>query len=103
MLSVGYAACHWCHVMAHESFENAAATAAALRGQHGELDALFRQAADVAVQGLSRDYDAARGGFGAAPKFPPSMVLEFLLRHHERTGAAVLAPGGTTPPSPPET
>ncbi len=22
MLSVGYAACHWCHVMAHESFEN---------------------------------------------------------------------------------
>jgi hypothetical protein len=24
MLSVGYAACHWCHVMAHESFENPA-------------------------------------------------------------------------------
>jgi len=24
LLSVGYAACHWCHVMAHESFENAA-------------------------------------------------------------------------------
>ncbi len=22
-LSIGYAACHWCHVMAHESFENA--------------------------------------------------------------------------------
>ena len=22
LLSVGYAACHWCHVMAHESFEN---------------------------------------------------------------------------------
>jgi uncharacterized protein YyaL (SSP411 family) len=22
MLSVGYSACHWCHVMAHESFEN---------------------------------------------------------------------------------
>jgi uncharacterized protein YyaL (SSP411 family) len=22
MLSIGYAACHWCHVMAHESFEN---------------------------------------------------------------------------------
>ena len=184
MLSVGYAACHWCHVMAHESFEdpetaavlnehvvavkvdreerpdvdavymtatqamtgqggwpmtvfmtpdaepfftgtyyprdyfrqlvlnisqawrdqrddvtgrarhvatalaeNAAATAAALRGQHGELDAAFRQAADVAVQGLSQDYDAARGGFGAAPKFPPSMVPEFLLRYHERTGS----------------
>ncbi|MFV3076684.1 thioredoxin domain-containing protein [Niveispirillum fermenti] len=24
LLSVGYAACHWCHVMAHESFENPA-------------------------------------------------------------------------------
>ena len=28
------------------------------------------------------------GGFGAAPKFPPSMVLEFLLRHYERAGSA---------------
>jgi uncharacterized protein len=27
MLSVGYAACHWCHVMAHESFENPAIAA----------------------------------------------------------------------------
>ncbi len=52
----------------------------------------------MAVQGLSRDYDAAHGGFGGAPKFPPSMVLEFLLRHHERTGALL-----TTPPSPPAT
>ena len=23
LLSIGYAACHWCHVMAHESFEDA--------------------------------------------------------------------------------
>ena len=22
LLSIGYSACHWCHVMAHESFEN---------------------------------------------------------------------------------
>jgi uncharacterized protein YyaL (SSP411 family) len=27
MLSIGYAACHWCHVMAHESFEDAATAA----------------------------------------------------------------------------
>lgn len=27
LLSIGYAACHWCHVMAHESFENAAVAA----------------------------------------------------------------------------
>ena len=185
MLSVGYAACHWCHVMAHESFEdlqtaavlnehvvpvkvdreerpdvdsvymtatqamtgqggwpmtvfmtpakepffcgtyyprdyfrqlvlnisrawrsqrdgvtgqakhvaaalaeNAAATARALREAGGDPHSGFRSAADTAVQALERDYDAVRGGFGGAPKFPPSMVLEFLLRHHRRTGSA---------------
>ena len=31
-LSVGYAACHWCHVMAHESFEDPAIADAAQRG-----------------------------------------------------------------------
>ncbi len=31
-LSIGYAACHWCHVMAHESFENPAT--AAILNQH---------------------------------------------------------------------
>ena len=24
LLSIGYSACHWCHVMAHESFEDTA-------------------------------------------------------------------------------
>jgi len=33
-----------------------------------------------AVQSLAATYDSARGGFGRAPKFPPSMVLEFLAR-----------------------
>ncbi len=28
LLSIGYAACHWCHVMAHESFENESIAAA---------------------------------------------------------------------------
>ena len=28
LLSVGYSACHWCHVMAHESFEDAKVAAA---------------------------------------------------------------------------
>src|SRR4051794_23891312 len=32
LLSVGYAACHWCHVMAHESFENP--QIAALMNEH---------------------------------------------------------------------
>ncbi|MEU6315031.1 thioredoxin domain-containing protein [Streptomyces sp. NPDC047014] len=40
-----------------------------------------------ALLGLTREYDATHGGFGGAPKFPPSMVLEFLLRHHARTGS----------------
>ena len=41
----------------------------------------------AAVQLLAKDYDQRHGGFGAAPKFPPSMVLEQLLRHHARTGS----------------
>ncbi len=32
LLSIGYAACHWCHVMAHESFENP--EIAALMNEH---------------------------------------------------------------------
>jgi uncharacterized protein len=181
LLSVGYAACHWCHVMAHESFEDAETAALmnehlvsikvdreerpdvdsvymtatqAMIGQGGwpmtvfmtpdrepfvcgtyfprpqfqqlirnvsqawrdQRDGVTGQAkqitqaltgnaeavikamrsgagtsswtavADQAVAGLRQTYDAANGGFGGAPKFPPSMVLEFLLRYHERTG-----------------
>ena len=185
LLSVGYAACHWCHVMAHESFEDEA-TAAYLnehfvnvkvdREERPDVDAVymaattamtghggwpmtvvltpdgepffagtyypdqprhgqpaFRQvlealvsawndrrdevgkvAADVtehlraqtmpageepidaatldaAVATLSREFDVQNGGFGGAPKFPPSMVLELLLRH-----AARVSTGSTT-------
>jgi uncharacterized protein YyaL (SSP411 family) len=175
LLSVGYAACHWCHVMAHESFEDDEVAAAvnerfvavkvdreerpdvdavymaattALTGHGGwpmtclltpggdpffagtylpkpQLLALLDQASHVwrtekdrvlqsgahvadrlrevtgppapvamdadacgtAVRRLRAAYDEARGGFGGPPKFPPSMVLEFLLRHHARTGS----------------
>ncbi len=177
LLSIGYSACHWCHVMAHESFEDPetaallndnlvaikvdreerpdvdavymAATQAmtgqggwpmtvfmtpdaepfycgtyfpreyfqrlvagvakawredrgSVTGQAGQIVAALaeraapprRQAAvagladacERAVSTLARGYDAERGGFGRAPKFPPSMVLEFLLRHSERPG-----------------
>jgi len=176
LLSVGYSACHWCHVMAHESFEDdevarvlndrfvpikvdreerpdidaiyMAATAAmtghggwpmtCLLTPSGEpffcgtyfpregflrlLDAVTQawterqeevlatsarivQALQAALTSgdprglgpadlqqaaarLGQRYDRAHGGYGVAPKFPPSMVLEFLLRHHARTGAA---------------
>ena len=172
-LSVGYSACHWCHVMAHESFEDAEvaqilnegyvsvkvdreerpdvdavymAATQALTGQGGwpmtvlmtperepffcgtyfpkpqllqVLDAVsdawrtrrdevltssthivgaLREATpppphalttehlDAAAAALRPQFDTARGGFGRAPKFPPSLLLEFLLRHHARTG-----------------
>ena len=35
---------------------------------------------DDAVVGLARIFDPVEGGFGGAPKFPPSLALEFLLR-----------------------
>ena len=40
---------------------------------------------NAAYVGLIRAYDSTNGGFGGAPKFPPSMALEFLLRTHART------------------
>jgi len=53
LLSIGYAACHWCHVMAHESFEDSA-TAAVMnqlfvnikvdREQRPDLDKLYQLA-----------------------------------------------------------
>jgi hypothetical protein len=43
-------------------------------------------ALDKAARALSAEFDARNGGFGGAPKFPPSMRLEFLLRYLSRTG-----------------
>ncbi len=178
LLSVGYAACHWCHVMAHESFEDEP-TAAYLnehfvcvkvdREERPDIDAVYMQATQamtghggwpmtcaltpdgapffagtyfplepthgmpafrqvlaalvdawaqrrdeitrvsgdisrhlqqathvppsesadvgaVAVEQLAREFDEDHGGFVGAPKFPPSMVCEFLLRRAARVG-----------------
>jgi uncharacterized protein YyaL (SSP411 family) len=180
-LSIGYSACHWCHVMAHESFEDAAmagllnerfVSIKVDREERPDVDSVYMQAtvgltghggwpmsvfldhdarpfyagtyyppeprhgmpsfaqvvialsdawrdrrgdilssaervtaalssrasvatgdrwpdADdlaAAVDALAADYDDRNGGFGGAPKFPPSMVLEFLLRHAALTG-----------------
>ncbi|CAN5697548.1 thioredoxin domain-containing protein [soil metagenome] len=182
-LSIGYAACHWCHVMEKESFEDEA-TAADLnagfvaikvdREERPDLDAVYMEAVqqmtgqggwpmsvfltpdgkpfyggtyfpdqrrhglpsfrdilaaisdawrtnrrdveqsasrmvqaitptratggasasevpavatlEAALVGLERTFDAARGGWGGAPKFPQPMVISWLLRHHARTG-----------------
>ena len=55
-LSIGYAACHWCHVMAHESFEDPE-TASLMnlnfinvkvdREERPDLDAIYMQAASA--------------------------------------------------------
>ncbi len=39
-----------------------------------------------AAESFKKNFDAAYGGFGQAPKFPRSVVLEFLLRYSRRTG-----------------
>jgi uncharacterized protein YyaL (SSP411 family) len=181
LLSIGYSACHWCHVMAHESFENDE-TAELMnenfinikvdREERPDLDSIYMAAVqmttgsggwpmtvfltpdqvpffcgtyfppedrygmpgfrrvllsvsnayrekkavlhsegnaiarelrkidtiglkaavlepailDSAARGLGRSYDSRNGGFGHAPKFPPSMALNFLMRTHRRTG-----------------
>jgi uncharacterized protein YyaL (SSP411 family) len=173
LISVGYAACHWCHVMAHESFEDGtvgdlinenfvaikvdreerpdvdavymtatqamtgqggwpmtvfatpegepffcgtyypqrqfttllrsvtqawqeqreavveqgnqvvrAIAAAPLSGAGEITPELLDEAKSVALQG----YDQVYGGFGGAPKFPPHMLLLFLLRAYQRSG-----------------
>ena len=43
---------------------------------------------DHSVAAVLRDQDTVHGGFGGAPKFPPSALLEALLRNYERTGSA---------------
>ena len=181
LLSIGYSTCHWCHVMAHESFEDPD-TADLMnryfinikvdREERPDLDAIYmdavqamtgsggwpmtlfltpdgapfyagtyfppaprygmpgfrqlllnlaaayqrrpqdiqhsaeqvrqmlRQASlvqpasaaltplllDRAYQELAARFDGRFAGFGQAPKFPPSLALEFLLRYHARSG-----------------
>lgn len=41
---------------------------------------------DSAFLSFSRSFDKINGGFGGAPKFPPPMSLEFLLRYYKQTG-----------------
>jgi uncharacterized protein YyaL (SSP411 family) len=181
LLSIGYSACHWCHVMAHESFEDEQiaqlmnenfVNIKVDREERPDLDQIYMSAVqmmthhggwpmtvfltpdavpfyggtyfppqdrynmpgfpkvligvaeayrdrqddiretgtslvnelkrlsatggsdypielellDAAYAGIVRTYDSINGGFGGAPKFPPAMTLEFLLRTHARTG-----------------
>ncbi len=87
LLSVGYSACHWCHVMEHESFENP--DIAAVMNRHfvsvkvdreerPDVDQIYMQA----VQSMT-----GHGGWPTGP-IPPFAVLLGM-----GTGVAKLASG----------
>lgn len=84
LLSVGYAACHWCHVMAHESFENPdiAARMNALfvnikvdREERPDVDAVYMAALQQLGQSggwpLTMFLDAEGKPFWGGTYFPP--------------------------------
>ena len=80
LLSVGYAACHWCHVMAHESFEDdevAAAMNARLRVHQGGP----RGAARHRRRLHECHRRAHRAGRLADDVFPDARRSAVLLRH----------------------
>ena len=84
-LSVGYASCHWCHVMAHESFENVE-TAKLLnekfinikvdREERPDIDSIFQKSLSIltGAQGgwpLSMFLDENGVPFTGGTYFPP--------------------------------
>ncbi|RTL72764.1 MAG: thioredoxin domain-containing protein [Hyphomicrobiales bacterium] len=85
LLSVGYAACHWCHVMAHESFEDDA-TAAVMnahfvnikvdREERPDIDAIYMKALhSLGEQGgwpLTMFLDSDARPFWGGTYFPPT-------------------------------
>ena len=91
LLSVGYAACHWCHVMAHESFEDDQVAAAMNDGfvnikvdreERPDLDAVYMNAT-VALTG--------QGGWPMTCFLTPdgqAVLLRHLLPETELPAAA---------------
>jgi uncharacterized protein YyaL (SSP411 family) len=85
LLSVGYAACHWCHVMAHESFEDEA-TAGVMndlfvnikvdREERPDIDAIYMRALhNLGEQGgwpLTMFLDSEARPFWGGTYFPPT-------------------------------
>src|SRR5438132_4856487 len=84
LLSIGYSACHWCHVMERESFENP--DIAKIMNEHFiNIKADPEERLDGAVKDLSAFYEPVHGGFGDAPKFPTPPPFHVLLRQFART------------------
>src|SRR5206468_6206618 len=85
LLSVGYSACHWCHVMAHESFEDAAVAAVMNehfvnikvdREERPDIDAIYMRALhNLGEQGgwpLTMFLDSEARPFWGGTYFPPT-------------------------------
>ncbi|HYH05565.1 MAG TPA: thioredoxin domain-containing protein [Thermoanaerobaculia bacterium] len=66
------------------------ALSAQLRPRKRGSVSIDHAALDAAAARIAGGYDAVHGGFGGAPKFPPSMSLEFLMQVSHRTGDARL-------------
>jgi uncharacterized protein YyaL (SSP411 family) len=58
------------------------ASALARARSEGAIDS---HSLDLSYRGIAQKYDTRYGGFDGAPKFPPTMVLDFLLRYWKRT------------------
>ena len=89
LLSIGYSACHWCHVMAHESFEDPA-TAALMnelfvnikvdREERPDLDKIYQVAQQMLTHGS--------GGWPLTMFLTPAAAAVF-RRHLFSQGAAL--------------
>ena len=116
LLSIGYSACHWCHVMAHESFEDPA-TAEVMNAHfvNVKIDREERPDLDQVYQGVVQLMDGQGGWpltvfltpdlvpFYGGTYFPPEprhglpsfrMLLEALSRAWTEQHAQVVAQAG---------
>ena len=103
LLSVGYSACHWCHVMAHESFEDAE-TAAFMnelfvnvkvdREERPDLDAIYMEAVQaISGQGgwpMTVFLDPEGVPFYGGTYFPPATAAACRLPDGDRSAAGRL-------------
>ena len=55
-------------------------------------EALNEKILDLAREQLESGFDPKDGGFRGAPKFPPAMAIQFLLRLHQKTGDREILP-----------
>ena len=116
LISIGYATCHWCHVMARESFEDPALAAylnahfvpvKVDREEHPDVDASYLAAAGAFTRHLGWPLTIfatpAGGTFFAGTYFPPSAtggipsfreVLESVVEAWTERRDQVLATGG---------